>query len=151
MAELSRLEDDLKIYDPAVEASRLTGANRQYIEERFDYFLDETLNDLRPTYQFDASCQWSVPQSIIAFLESTGYEDAVRGAISLGGDADTMACIAGAIAEAYYGGVPAAIGEAVLARLDDRLRSVVREFREQYGMGLVPPAEPEAAADRPPD
>jgi ADP-ribosylglycohydrolase len=105
---------------------------RQYIEEQFDYFLDETLNDLRPTYQFDASCQWSVPQSIIAFLESTGYEDAVRNAISLGGDADTMAFIAGAIAEAYYGEVPAEIAEPVLARLDERLRSVVREFRQHY-------------------
>jgi len=114
---------------------------RRYIEERFGYFLDETLNDLRPTYQFDASCQWSVPQSVIAFLESTGYEDAVRNAISLGGDADTMACIAGAIAEAYYGGVPAAIAESVLARLDDRLRSVVRKFYSRYGMDLIIPAE----------
>jgi ADP-ribosylglycohydrolase len=109
---------------------------RQYIEKQFDYFLDETLDELRPTYQFDASCQWSVPQSIIAFLESTGYEDAVRNAISLGGDADTMACIAGAIAEAHYGGVPAAIAEPVLARLDDRLRGVVREFRTRHGLGV---------------
>src|SRR5262249_34361021 len=84
---------------------------RQYIQEQFDYFLDETLNEIRPTYQFDASCQWSVPESIIAFLESTGHEDAVRNAISLGGDADTMACIAGAIAEPYYGGVPATIAD----------------------------------------
>jgi ADP-ribosylglycohydrolase len=106
---------------------------RRYIEEQFDYFLDETLDELRPTYQFDASCQWSVPQSIIAFLESTGYEDAVRNAISLGGDADTMACIAGAIAEAHYGGVPPAIGETVVERLDDRLRGIVREFGERYG------------------
>jgi len=123
-------------------------AIRRYIEERFDYFLDETLNDLRPTYQFDVSCQWSVPQSILAFLESTGYEDAVRNAISLGGDADTMACIAGAIAEAYYGGVPVAIAEAVLARLDDRLTSVVREFRRQYGLDLVTPPGPGPAAER---
>jgi ADP-ribosylglycohydrolase len=107
---------------------------RQYIEEQFEYFLDEKLDDLRPTYQFDASCQWSVPQSIIAFLESTDYEDAIRNAISLGGDADTMACIAGAIAEAYYGAVPAEIADGVLARLDDRLRSVVREFRRRYGL-----------------
>ena len=109
---------------------------RRYIEERFEYFLGETLDELRPTYRFDASCQWSVPQSIIAFLESTEYEDAVRNAISLGGDADTMACIAGAIAEAYYGGVPAAIAEAVLGRLDDRLRRIVRKFGERYGTGL---------------
>jgi ADP-ribosylglycohydrolase len=108
---------------------------RQYIQDEFGYFLDETLDDLRPTYHFDVSCQGSVPQSIIAFLESNGYEDAVRNAISLGGDADTMACIAGAIAEAHYGGVPAPIAEAVLARLDDRLRTVVHEFRERFGHG----------------
>jgi ADP-ribosylglycohydrolase len=106
---------------------------RRTIEERFDYFLDETLDGLRPTYRFDVSCQGSVPPSIIAFLESTGYEDAVRNAISLGGDADTMACIAGAIAEAYYGGVPAAIADPVLARLDDRLRDVVQAFLRRYG------------------
>jgi ADP-ribosylglycohydrolase len=105
---------------------------RRYTEEQFGYFLDETLDQLRPTYLFDVSCQGCVPQSIIAFLESSGFEDAVRNAISLGGDADTMACIAGAIAEAYYGGVPPEIAEPVLARLDDRLRSIVRSFRERY-------------------
>jgi ADP-ribosylglycohydrolase len=103
---------------------------RRYTEEQFGYFLDETLDELRPTYQFDASCQGSVPQSILAFLESTGFEDAVRNAISLGGDADTMACIAGAIAEAFYGGVPADIAEQVLRVLDERMRNVVHEFRE---------------------
>jgi ADP-ribosylglycohydrolase len=106
---------------------------RRYIEVEFDYFLDETLEELRPTYQFDASCQRSVPQSMIAFLESTDYEDAVRNAISLGGDADTMACIAGAIGEAFYGGVPAAIAERALAVLDDRLRSVVLQFSNRFG------------------
>src|SRR3954454_3874588 len=79
---------------------------RRYTEEQFGYFLDESLADLRPTYPFDVSCQGSVPQSILAFLESDGYEDAIRNAVSLGGDADTMACITGAIAEAFYGGVP---------------------------------------------
>jgi ADP-ribosylglycohydrolase len=118
-----------------------TGASkeqiRRYIEEQFHYFLDETLDELRSTYQFDVSCQRSVPQSIIAFLESSGFEDAVRNAISLGGDADTMACIVGAIAEAYYGGVPPKIAEPILARLDDRLRSVVCEFRERYCTSLA--------------
>jgi len=109
---------------------------RRYIEEQFDYFLDETLDELRPTYPFDASCQWSVPQSILAFLESTDYEDAIRNAISLGGDADTMACIAGAIAEAFYGGVPAVIAAPVLAVLDDRLRGVVGEFRRRFGLDV---------------
>ena len=74
-----------------------------------------------------------MPQSIVAFLESDGFEDAVRNAVSLGGDADTMACIAGGIAEAFYGGVPAAIRGAVLAALDDRLRGVVAEFGERLG------------------
>jgi ADP-ribosylglycohydrolase len=105
---------------------------REYIETQFDYFLDETLDDIRPTYTFDVSCQGSVPQSIIAFLESTSYEDAVRKAISLGGDADTMACIAGAIAEPFYGGVPAEIAEKVLALLDERMRGVVSEFRARF-------------------
>jgi ADP-ribosylglycohydrolase len=108
---------------------------RRYIQEQFDYFLDDTLADLRPRYPFDVSCQGSVPQSIIAFLESTDFEDAIRNAISLGGDADTMACIAGAIAEAHYGGVPREIAEPVLARLDDRLRDIVGEFRQRFGAG----------------
>jgi ADP-ribosylglycohydrolase len=112
---------------------------RRYTEDHFGYFLDETLDQLRPTYHFDVSCQGSVPQSILAFLESTGFEDAVRNAISLGGDADTMACIAGAIAEAFYGGVPAHIADPTLAALDDRLRSVVLEFRQRYGPGVLPP------------
>ncbi|MFO0809143.1 MAG: ADP-ribosylglycohydrolase family protein [Gemmataceae bacterium] len=108
---------------------------RRYVETQFGYFLDDTLEQTRPTYRFDVSCQWSVPQSIVAFLESTDFEDAVRNAISLGGDADTMACIAGAIAEPFYGGVPAEIADPVLARLDDRLRGIVHEFCGQYGGG----------------
>ncbi len=115
------------------------GQIRQYIQEQFGYFLDESLADIRPTYRFDVSCQGSVPQSIIAFLESTDYEDAVRNAISLGGDADTMACIAGGIAEAFYGGVPAHIAEPVLALLDDRLRGVVLEFCNRFVRGNVAP------------
>jgi ADP-ribosylglycohydrolase len=71
-------------------------------------------------------------QSIIAFLESTDYESAVRGAISLGGDADTMACIAGAIAEACYGGIPGFIEKRALVLLDDKLVSVIQRFRHRY-------------------
>ena len=105
---------------------------RQYTEETFGYFLSESLADIRPTYQFDVSCQGSVPQSILAFLESDSYEDAVRNAISLGGDADTMACIAGGIAEAYYGVVPEDIRHRTLALLDKRLRGVVEEFSARF-------------------
>jgi ADP-ribosylglycohydrolase len=105
---------------------------RRYIQETFGYFLEESLADIRPTYPFDVSCQGSVPQSMIAFLESTGYEDSVRNAISLGGDADTMACIAGGIAEAFYGGVPEEIRIQTLELLDERLRGVTEEFVRRY-------------------
>lgn len=70
----------------------------------------------------------------MSFLESTIFEDAIRNAISLGGDADMMACIAGSIAEAHYGGVPEDIAAETLARLDDRLMGVVERFREKYGI-----------------
>jgi ADP-ribosylglycohydrolase len=105
---------------------------RRYTQERFGYSLDATLAELRPNYHFDVSCQGSVPQSIIAFLESNSYEDAVRNAISLGGDADTMACIAGGIAEAYYGAVPEDIRVQTLGLLDERLRAIVEEFLERF-------------------
>jgi ADP-ribosylglycohydrolase len=109
-----------------------TGSSKEqickYTEETFGYVLKQSLAEIRPTYQFDVSCQGSVPQSIIAFLESDSYEDAVRNAISLGGDADTMACIAGGIAEAFYGGVPDDIRTQALSLLDKRLRGVVEEF-----------------------
>ena len=73
-----------------------------------------------------------MPQSIIAFLEADGFEDAVRNAISLGGDADTMACIAGGIAEAFFGGVPDEIAARTLAALDGQLSGIVSEFREKF-------------------
>ena len=78
------------------------------------------------------SCQGSVPQSILAFLESNDFEEAIRNAVSLGGDADTMACIAGGIAEAFYGGVPSHIAEPVLFALDKRMRRIVGDFRNQF-------------------
>lgn len=115
-----------------------TGADKPtikaQIESDFGYRLSERLDDLRTYYRGDETCQGSVPQSIIAFLESTDYEDAIRNAISLGGDADTMACIAGGIAEAFYGGVPQAITESALERLDERLRNVIREFTDKFSI-----------------
>lgn len=102
---------------------------RKSIATMFGYALDTSLDAIRPSYQFDVSCQGSVPQSLIAFLESTSYEDAIRNAISLGGDADTMACIAGAVAEAYYGGVPENIAVTVSSILDDHLRTIVARFK----------------------
>ena len=105
---------------------------KNYIESSFGYDLSQTLEEIRPTHRFDVSCQGSVPQAITAFLESTDFEDAIRNAISLGGDSDTIACIAGSIAEAFYGGVPAAIAEEIMIRLDQRLVDVVEAFRTRY-------------------
>lgn len=113
-----------------------TGESKQQIKreiaERFSYDLDRTLADIRPTYGFDVSCQGSVPESIVAFLEADGFEIAVRNAISLGGDSDTMACIAGAISEAFYGRVPAEIVSEVRTRLPEEFVEVIDEFREKF-------------------
>jgi ADP-ribosylglycohydrolase len=106
------------------------------LEDMFGYDLDRRLDDIRPTHRFDESCQGTVPLALIAFLESSGYEDAVRKAVSLGGDADTLACIAGAVAEAHYGGVPPSIAAQTLAVLDDRLRGVVVKFCERYRIAV---------------
>jgi ADP-ribosylglycohydrolase len=107
-------------------------AIRGYVEETFGYGLGRPLDDIRVSYRFDVSCQGSVPEAITAFLESTDFEDAVRKAISLGGDSDTLACMAGGIAEAFYGGVPEAISGRIFERLDNQLAGVVREFQRRY-------------------
>jgi ADP-ribosylglycohydrolase len=112
-----------------------TGASKAVIhntlERTFGYDLTRSLDMIRPTYQFDVSCQGSVPEAIIAFLESEGFEDAVRKAVSLGGDSDTIACIAGGIAGAAYG-VPLEIRTEVLERLDDPLLNVIEKFEKRY-------------------
>jgi len=108
---------------------------RDYIEATFEYDLSEPLDSIRSWYARDyteISCQGSVPQAVIAFLESEDFEDAIRKAISIGGDSDTIACITGGIAQAFYGGVPKDIEDEVLARLDERLSMVTLEFREKY-------------------
>ncbi len=109
-------------------------AIKSYIETTFNYDLEQTLNQIRPTYRFDVSCQGSVPQAIIAFLESTDFEDAIRNAVSLGGDSDTIACIAGGIAQAFYNGVPEPIAHQALGYLDDYLRGVTLEFKSRYAV-----------------
>jgi ADP-ribosylglycohydrolase len=106
---------------------------RDYTERKFAYDLNSSIDELRPAYTFDVSCQGSVPQAILAFLDSDDYEHAVRLAVSLGGDADTIACIAGGIAQAYYRGVPEPIRAEAMVRLDDRLRGVVEEFEALFG------------------
>ena len=98
-----------------------------YIEQEFGYDLSTPLSVIRPAYHMDASCQGSVPVSIRAFLEGDDFESVVRLAVSVGGDSDTIACIAGSIAEACYG-VPDEIAEKVMTVIDDRLFEVVERF-----------------------
>lgn len=105
---------------------------KSYIQNTFGYDLDQTLEQIRPTYQYDSTCQGSVPQAIIAFLESTSFEDAVRNAVSIGGDSDTLSCITGGIAQAFYGGVPQAIAELALSHLNEHLHLVTETFMFQY-------------------
>lgn len=107
-------------------------AIKSYIETTFGYNLNQTLDEIRPAYRFDVSCQGSVPQAIIAFLESTDFEDAIRNAISIGGDSDTIACICGGIAHAFYGEVPEFIARQTLALLDTDLYNITQGFMDKY-------------------
>jgi ADP-ribosylglycohydrolase len=105
---------------------------RTEIAGRFGYDINRTVDEIRPGYRFDVSCQGSVPESIVAFLDATDYVDAVKNAISLGGDADTMACIAGGIAQAFYRKIPPEIVARALERLTPDLRTVVDRFKEKF-------------------
>ena len=105
---------------------------KEFIEKNFGYNLSQTLAEIRPHYYFDETCQGSVPQAIIAFLESDDFEDAVRKAVSLGGDSDTLACMTGGIAQACYEAIPDYIGKEVKNRLDPELLKVVEQFNTRY-------------------
>ena len=105
---------------------------RKEITDRFSYDLNRTVDEIRPNYQFDVTCQGSVPESIVAFLDSNSWEDAIKKSISLGGDADTMACITGGIAQAYYKTIPEKIAEAARNKLSPDLREVLDRFNQKY-------------------
>jgi ADP-ribosylglycohydrolase len=102
------------------------------VGDRFGYDLDRTVEHIRPSYGFDISCQGTVPEAIIAFLDSDSYEDAIRNAISLGGDSDTLACITGGIAEAYYGAVAPFIIQKVKECLTEELWTITESFCRKY-------------------
>jgi ADP-ribosylglycohydrolase len=104
---------------------------KTYIEDKFSYDLSRSLSDIKQTYDFDETCQGTVPQAIIAFLESNDYEDAIRKAVFLGGDSDTLACITGGIAQAYYKDIPDFIISNVRDRLPDDLLDVVCLFNDK--------------------
>lgn len=110
------------------------GKIKEYVEGNFGYNLHQTLDEIRPDYTFNETCQGSVPQSIIAFLESETFEDAIRKAISIGGDSDTIACIAGGIAQAYYKEIPEYIIKEVREILAPDLLNIVDLFNERYGL-----------------
>lgn len=105
---------------------------RQYISRTFGYNLNRTCDDIRPTYGFDGSCQGTVPESIIAFLDSKDYEDALRLCISLGGDADTMGAITGAIAGAYYNTIPNTLYGFGMEKLPDDIKHLINEFEHKF-------------------
>ncbi|HOF16349.1 MAG TPA: ADP-ribosylglycohydrolase family protein [Bacteroidales bacterium] len=101
---------------------------KNFIIHTFVYDLDFTINSIRSTYTYDDSCQNTVPQAIVAFLESTDYENAIRLAISLGGDSDTLACMTGGIAAAYYKEIPAGIIDFASARLPAEFVNIINAF-----------------------
>lgn len=108
------------------------GASKDEIREQLTlqigYDLSRSYEDIQPTYTFDVTCQGSVPESIIAFLASENYEDAIRKAIWLGGDADTMACISGGIAEAYYGEIPEYLMDEAMKKLPQQFKDIITAF-----------------------
>ena len=110
-----------------------TGRTKERIREAMEgyYDLKFTLDAIRPTYRFDVTCQGSVPQAIVAFLEGTGFEDVIRNAVSIGGDSDTIAAMAGSIAEAFFG-VPDHLRQRAECFLDGRLLPVLREFEARF-------------------
>ena len=105
---------------------------RSEIEKRFDYNLQFTCDEIRPTYTWGGTCQDSVPQAIVAFLDGKDFEDSVRNAISIGGDSDTLGCITGCIAEAFFG-VPDELRKEAMKYLPIEFQNVVNEFENKYG------------------
>lgn len=114
------------------------GSNIKEIKNHIDknyYKMNFKLDNIRETYKFNETCQETVPQAITAFLESISFEDAIRNAISIGGDSDTLASITGGIAEAYYG-IPNEIKKQALIFLDERLLKILIEFENKYPLPI---------------
>lgn len=111
---------------------------RKEVSARFNYNLDRSVDDIRPDYRINLTCPGSVPEAIIAFLDSTDFEDAIRNAVSLGGDSDTQAAIAGAIAEAFYGSIPSSISAKAWSKLPRTFQDVIVAFSKKYGTPNLP-------------
>ncbi|TRO66971.1 ADP-ribosylglycohydrolase family protein [Christiangramia sabulilitoris] len=109
---------------------------KKFIEEEFGYDLNRTIEEIRPDYKFDVSCRGSVPEAIIAFLDSSDYESAIRLAISLGGDSDTIACMAGGIAEAFYKEIPTDLLDYARKKLPTVMKEVLFDFQLKYPLEI---------------
>ena len=107
---------------------------RNYISTTYGYDLARTCDDIRPVYRWEASCQGTVPEAIVAFLDSTDFESAIRLAVSLGGDSDTLACITGGIAEAFYKEIPKEIAKTMWDKLPETFKEILKsvESRSDY-------------------
>ena len=101
---------------------------RRYISERYGYNLDRTCDEIRPVYKWDSSCQGTTPEAMVAFFDSTDFESAIRLAVSLGGDSDTLACITGGIAEAFYKEIPDPIATGIWGLLPDDFKAILKEM-----------------------
>lgn len=105
---------------------------RNVITNLFGYDLHMTCDEIRPYYGFNESCQETVPQALVAFLDSNDFEDAIRLCVSLGGDADTMGAITGAVASAYYKTIPNNIADFVIQKLPPEFCEIIDKFNEKY-------------------
>ena len=124
---------------------------KRYVETRYGYDLSRTCDEIRPGYSFDVSCQGTVPQAITSFLESTDFESCIRLGVSLGGDSDTLACIAGGIAEAFYKDIPKWIVDEVWRRLPYAFKNIlIRLHKDSYyrEVNYIPHTTKEKASNR---
>lgn len=109
---------------------------REYISAKYGYNLNRTCNEIRPVYDWDSSCQGTVPEAMVAFLDSTDFESAIRLAVSLGGDSDTLACITGGIAEAFYKKIPNGMALKIWSLLPDDFKAILKEIEQRSAYHL---------------
>jgi len=109
---------------------------RDYISAKYGYNLNRTCDEIRPVYDWDSSCQGTVPEAMVAFFDSTDFESAIRLAVSLGGDSDTLACITGGIAEAFYKTIPDNIALKMWSLLPDDFKAIIKEMEQRSSYRL---------------
>ena len=109
---------------------------RSYITEKYGYNLNRTCDEIRPVYGWEGSCQGTVPEAMVAFFDSTDFESAIRLAVSLGGDSDTLACITGGIAEAFYKEIPDDIAKGIWSLLPEDFKAILQEMEARTSYRL---------------